>query len=89
MPIPSDETSFITGIVIKIAGGFIAFISGVVTATWVVAGKIKGFDDRLLSVEKAQEKCQGQTLVNIDQKLGTIHRRIDDVLIAVMKENDK
>jgi len=81
MPIPSEETGVVIGLAMKVGSLFLTFISGVVTATWVVAGKIKGFDDRLKSVEKAQTTCQGVTLVKIDGKLDRIHERIDEILL--------
>jgi len=73
--------SFLIEIGMKVAGFFISFITGVFMAGWVFSSKVKGFDDRLLSVEALQQKCQNSTLARIDEKLDSIHRRIDDVLI--------
>lgn len=80
-PMQPEDTGFLTELGIKIAGIFLTFISGVVTATWVVSGKIRGFDLRLKGVEEAQKSCQGGTLVRIDAKLDRIHERIDEILL--------
>jgi len=81
MPIqPSEETNFVIGIVAKVVGFFMTFVGGVVTATWVVAGKVKGFDDRLSSVE-GRVKVSEEFQVKVDQKLDRIHDRIDDILL--------
>lgn len=77
----SDGTSFFLEWGIKIAGFFITFVSGIVTATWIVAGKMRDIDNRLQGVESAQKSCQGGTLVRIDAKLDRIHERIDEILL--------
>jgi len=77
----NGDDSFLLELGIKIAGFFVSFVGGIVTATWVVASKMKGIDDRLKSVEAMQNKCQNNTLARIDDKLDSIHRRIDEILI--------
>lgn len=81
MPITDPDNSFIIELAWKIAGAFVTFVGGIVTATWVVSGKIRGFDDRLKSVENTQSTCPGKTLVKIDEKLDRIHERIDEILL--------
>lgn len=85
--IPSEETNFIIEILVKVAGFIAAFVGGIVSATWAISGKIRGFDDRLGAVEQAQKNCQGYTLVRIDQKLDRIHERIDEVLLRQEGKN--
>ena len=85
MPIET-ETNLFFSIGVKIACFFLSFVGGIVTATWVVAGKVKGFEDRLVAVETAQLNCQKNTLGNIDKKLDRIHERIDDILLMNGKE---
>jgi hypothetical protein len=82
-----EEIGFVAELGLKIAGVFLSFVGGIVTATWVVANKLRGYDDRLKSVESAQKTCQGITLVKIDQKLDRIHERIDDILIQGRHEH--
>lgn len=81
MPISSDETNLFLSVGLKIVGWFLSFVAGIVTATWVVASKVKGFDDRLRSVEEAQTNCQSNIIGRIDSKLDRLHERIDDVLL--------
>jgi hypothetical protein len=70
----SEETSYLFNLALKLTGFFLTFVGGIVTATWAVASKIKGFDDRLRSVESVH--------MNIDRKLDRIHERIDEVLLS-------
>jgi len=89
MPDPSNETNALVLLGAKILGYAGSFVAGIVAATWAVATKLKGYDDRLKSVEEAQSKCQGVTLVKLDEKLDYIiqegfpdvHKRIDAVLL--------
>jgi hypothetical protein len=81
MPINSEETSLFFTFGLKVLGWFMSFVAGIVTATWVVASKVKGFDDRLRSVEAAQTNCQNNIIGRIDSKLDRLHERIDDVLL--------
>lgn len=74
---PSDETSFFLSLGMKIAGLGLSFVAGIVTATWVVATKVKGFDDRLRDIESVQDKCPGKTLAGIDAKIEAIPERIE------------
>jgi hypothetical protein len=76
-----EELGFVAELGLKIAGVFLSFVGGIVTATWVVANKLRGYDDRLKTIEEAHVKCQNVTLAKIDQKLDRIHERIDDILI--------
>ena len=90
MPIqPSEDTSYIIEIVAKIVGVFLSFVGGIVTATWVVRGKIQGFDDRLKNVETVQMKCQGHTLVQIDNKLKDIDDKLDNKLDRIHERIDE
>jgi hypothetical protein len=70
----SDETGYLFNLALKLTGFFLTFVGGIVTATWAVASKIKGFDDRLKSVESVHMK--------IDLKLDRIHERIDEILLS-------
>jgi hypothetical protein len=72
-----DETSIIAEWAIKIGGAFAAFVGGIVSATWAVANKIKGFSDRLEMVEKTQTRCQVEVLAKIADKLDTLPERIE------------
>lgn len=93
---PSDETGRILTWTVKVVSLGISFLGGVVTATWIVATKVKGFDDRLQAIESVQTQCPGKTLVGIDEqidalpgkidakieeKLNRIHERIDEILL--------
>jgi len=73
------DTSLLLSIAIKVCGLFLAFVSGVITATWVVANKLNGYDDRLRFVESAQAKCQNETLGEIKQNLERINTKLDDI----------
>jgi hypothetical protein len=90
-----DETSLYAEWALKIVGTFAAFVGGIVSATWSVASRIRGFDDRLGAVEKAQTKCQVEVLgriadkleslperieAKIESRLDRIHDRIDDII---------
>jgi hypothetical protein len=76
-----EELGFVAEIGLKIAGVFLSFVGGIVTATWVVANKLRGYDDRLSTIEAAHKACQNGTLVRIDEKLDKIHERIDEILL--------
>lgn len=99
-----DETSLIAEWAWKIAGVFVAFVGGIVSATWAIAGRVHGFEKslsensvRLDAVEKAQSKCQAETLVKLADKMdelpgkieekmearfNRIHERIDEALLG-------
>ena len=61
----------------KIGGLFLAFVSGIITATWAIARKVGGFDDRIKALE---DHYNGQN-EKIDRKLDRLHARIDEVIL--------
>lgn len=90
-----DEANILTEWAWKVAGVFIAFVGGIVSATWSVASKVRGYDDRLKVVETNQNKCQSETLASLadkldalpdrieakmESRLNRIHDRIDDII---------
>ena len=77
-----DETSIYAEWGLKIVGAFAAFVGGIVSATWAVASKIKGFDDRLGVVEKTQGKCQSEVLAGLADKLDRLPDRIEEKMEA-------
>ena len=98
-----DETNFIAEWAWKIAGVFVAFVGGIVSATWAVATKVRGYDDRLKVVETSQTKCQSETIKGISEKLdelpdrieakmearfSRIHERIDEALLGKRRSDD-
>ena len=72
-----DEANILTEWAWKIAGAFLAFVGGIVSATWAVASKVKGYDDRLTVVETNQSKCKSETLANLADKLDALPDRIE------------
>lgn len=73
------ETSLWVVWAIKACGIFVTFVGGIVSATWIVAAKWKGFDDRISAVEKTQSDCDARSVTDLDDKLVRIHDRIDDL----------
>ena len=71
------DTSLWISITAKIVGGFLAFVSGVITATWVVANKLNGYEKRLETVEESQDRCQVETLVEIKASLFRMEDKFD------------
>lgn len=83
-PVPTpttEEAKFFVELGGKIAGVFIAFVAGIVSATWAIASRVKGYEKRLESIEEIQKTCPGKSLANIDEKLDRLHERIDDILL--------
>lgn len=72
-----SDTSLWFSISAKIVGGFLAFVSGVITATWVVANKLNGYEKRLETVEESQDRCQVQTLGEIKASLSRMENKFD------------
>ena len=62
----------------KIASMVMAFVGGVVAATWAVAHKVSGYDARIAALESANQNINDK----IDKKLDRLHERIDEVLLA-------
>lgn len=84
-----DEYEKILGWAMKIGAIFVTFVSGIVTATWLVADRLHGFEKRIAEsdaalkhVADAQTACRTVTLAKIDEKLDRIHERIDDILLT-------
>lgn len=77
-----EETSLIAELALKVGGIFLSFVGGIVAATWAVASKVRGFEDRLGSVEKTQGKCQSEVLVGLGEKLDTLPDRIEEKMEA-------
>jgi len=75
---PDDTTEIIVGWILKIGGAVVAFIGGIVTATATVTLKMKGYDDRIQSLELSQKKCQSETLKSIADKLDSLPDNIDE-----------
>ena len=76
VPDPSEATPWLE-FGWKLAGYFFAFVGGIVSATWVIAKKVNGYDARIEALEKGQEGIAGK----IDGKLDRLHQRIDELLI--------
>ena len=96
-----DETSIIAEWALKIAGAFLAFVGGIVSTTWAIASKVRGYDDRLKVVETAQARCQSETLkgladklddlpdrieAKMGERLDTMNTRIDQIILSVAKD---
>jgi hypothetical protein len=77
-----EETSIIAEWAWKIAAAFMAFVGGIVAATWAVASKVQGYDDRLKVVETTQVKCQSETLKGIADKLDELPEKIEKKMEA-------
>ena len=80
MPLTPDESNkafYIIGL--KIVGVFLSFVGGIVTATWMVAGKVKGMEDRLEKVESTQNRCQVETLGEIKDGINKLNLKIDSI----------
>jgi hypothetical protein len=90
-----DEANILTEWAWKIAGTFLAFVGGIVSATLAVASKVRSYDDRLKVVETNQNKCKSETLASLadkldalpdrieakmESRLNRIHDRIDDII---------
>lgn len=88
-----DETSLIAEWAWKMVGVFVAFVGGIVSATWAVASKVRGYDDRLKVVETTQGKCQAETLKGISDKLDSlpdkIDKKMDEKLIRIHERIDE
>lgn len=76
MPPPSEATPWFE-LGWKVGGYFFAFVGGIVSATWVIAKKVSGYDARIEALEKGQEDVASK----IDGKLDRLHQRIDELLI--------
>ena len=79
-----EETRVLFSWGMKVLGYGGSFISGVVTATWIVATKVKGFetlqrdlDLRLSTVEGFQKHCPGKAMAGIDQQIADLPDRIE------------
>jgi hypothetical protein len=70
----------IAGAVFKLIAMLFAFVSGVVTATWIVAKKFQTFDARLAYVENDHQRCQGSggALDRMEQKLDALTQNLED-----------
>jgi hypothetical protein len=77
MQISDDERVVVTWMV-KVAGWFISFVAGIVSATWVVASKHKEFHDRLRNIELVQKDCPGKVLYGINERLDDLPDRIEE-----------
>lgn len=77
---PTKEQADFTLTALKIigylGGGIISFVSGVVMATWIIRGKISGYDKKIndlhteiKTVKAGQVKCQAEVLTNIISKI--------------------
>jgi len=76
--VPDDSTEIIIGWVMKIGGVFVAFVGGIISATAAVTLKMKGYDDRIGSIENAQKRCQSEVLSSIVEKLDALPDNIGD-----------
>jgi len=75
MPItvsPDPDTNAFILFCLKVASYFMTFVGGIVAATWAVAAKFHGYENRLKTVENAQVKCQAGPLTRLDEKLDYI-----------------
>ena len=76
---PDTKPDIWVTIGIKIAGFFVSFVGGIVTATWIVSSKVGGFDRRVSSIEKSQTRCQVETLGEIKLSLAKINSKLDSI----------
>lgn len=76
-PAQPDGTEVIIGWVMKIGGVVITFIGGIVTATATITLKMKGYDDRIKSLEVSHTKCEKEILKGIADKLDNIPSKLD------------
>jgi len=79
-----EETRVLLSWGMKILGYGASFIGGVVTATWIVATKVKGYetsqrdlDLRLSTVEGFQKECPGKAMAGIDRQIAALPDRIE------------
>lgn len=87
IPMPSEEEKVVLEWIAKIIGGILSFVAGIVIAAWTLGYKLKGYEDRLSTVEEFQKKCAGNTLEKIDNKidwiiqegLPAVHSRVDSI----------
>ena len=77
--VPNSDPNYFVSLGLKITALFMSFVSGIVAATWAIASKIKGFDDRLVSVELSQKTCQVETLGEIKRSLEKINGKLDNI----------
>lgn len=86
---PDPETTKAAGewlsIGAKIGSLFLSFVGGIITATWVIARKVGGFDDRIKALE-SQYRAQSD---KIDKKLDRLHERIDDMILGGVTQGRK
>lgn len=94
-PVQPDD-SVIAEWAMKISGAFLAFVGGIVSTTWAVASKVRGYESRMTVLEASHRQCQAETLKGLVDKLDDlpdrieakmesrfdrIHERIDDALM--------
>ena len=70
----------LAGVVFKLIAVLVAFISGVVTATWIVARKFQAYDTRLVCVESDHQRCQGSggSLDRMEQKFDVFAQNLEE-----------
>lgn len=91
-----DTTNIIMEWALKAVAAFLAFVGGIVSATWAIASKVRGYESRMTVLETAHRQCQSETLKGLVDKLDDlpdrieakmesrfdrIHERIDDALM--------
>ena len=78
---PSEQA---LGWAAKIGSMFLAFVAGIVTATWTVASKVKGYDIQIQTLQEELAKMAAERTnmqAQINRKLDKLHSRIDDILL--------
>lgn len=83
MPV-DEETRVLLSWGMRLLGYGASFIGGVVTATWIVATKVKGYESsqrdldlRLKAIEGIQKHCPGKSLAGIDRQIADLPDRIE------------
>lgn len=94
MEVPDAQTNAILAVALKVSALFASFVGGIVAATWAIAKKVQGYDDRMEALNTFQQNCPGQkfdreAISRLEQKLDyiiqeglpAVHARVDDALL--------
>ena len=83
-PQSAQQTTEWVGVFGKLAGYFVTFVGGIVSATAAVTYKISGYDARIKALEDSNKGMTDK----IDKRLDRLHERIDDILLTCPPQGD-
>jgi len=69
---------------LKMGGYLLTFVTGIVSATWVVAQKVKGYDEKIATLQHDLMEERR----TIGAKLDRLHQRIDTILLGKDSDNE-